>query len=249
MVYLISYVVLMTILFFSLKEEIILSAYYSNFFGKLTNNTFLMYLAILIMPWLVIKFVDFKNFKKQKINMKFKARYVIIPLLIIFAFFTGKKAMQYYNESVKIAITFNSKMNERLSILDRITKIPQQTMQVAKINDSSYYKNVLAIMSNRADGPSLMWKWLTENNPNANYREVSVMYQQVINSINSERDKLLSVENQLSEIDKQYTELHTLFPSNILLFYEAKKLNYKAISTLENKEINLSGIDSNIHLK
>lgn len=211
-----------------------------------------MYIFCLFMPWKFFKILQKKQFNLKQINikqMKFKVGYLVLIVALIALYNVGGKATNYYNESAKIRLSFNNSMNKRLVIMDNITKKVTQKFQIAKINDSSFYKSLSAITNNRADGMSLMFKLVLENNPNANFNEVSSMYRDLMNTIENERNQLNLVESDLSNISIAYESLHTLFPSSFYLFYEKPTLNYKVISTIENKEINLSGIDSNIHLK
>lgn len=246
---LISYAVFISLVYYYNQDDIIMSAYDSKLFGAKHNNNFLMYLTCLLCPWKLYSILKTKNFTLEKLAMKFKLRYLVAALAVFITLYVVSQSASYYNQSAKIKIAFNNKMNERLIIIDNITRSVTQKFQISKINDSSFYKNLIAITQNRMDGQNLIFKMVMENNPNANYGEVSSIYREVMSTIENERNRLIVVENELSNIDKQYSELHTLFPSNIYLYYEPKTLNYKVISTMENKITNKTGIDSNVYLK
>lgn len=247
MLILISYIVLMTILYMSLREEIVMSAYMSSIFGSYKNNYFLMYIMVLVFPFVLFKFIKFVHFKN--ILMKIKLKYLVYATGLFLLGYVFSMSGKYYNQSATIRLAFDKTMNSRLVSLNNIKVTVAQKFQLSKINDSSFYKSLIAITTNRADGAQLMFKLVTENNPNANFEVVSSMYQEVSASIDRERNKLIAIENELASLDNEYRSLHTLIPSCIFLFFEQGSLNYKAISTMENKVINVSGIDSNVYIK
>lgn len=51
------------------------------------------------------------------------------------------------------------------------------SLKVSETNANYFKENIQSIMENRKDGDKLMWKWVTEVNPNANFNEVSEMFQ------------------------------------------------------------------------
>ena len=176
--------------------------------------------------------------------------FIIIIGIIYFSVPLVKSGVNYYNTSVNLELQFNQTLNKRLVVIDRITKIVHQKMQIAKINDSSYYKNVLAIMMMRKDGDNLSstWKWIHENNPNVNYEEVSKFYANVSASIDAERNTLFVTEDKLQTLCYDYAKLHKEFPSKLYLWYQKDTLSYIPISTTVNKIINKTGIDNQIDL-
>jgi hypothetical protein len=244
MIYLLLYIVIVTILYTFLRDRMIMDVYLSNLFGDKKNNYFFMYICFLLFPFMSVKLISFK-----KIIMSIKIKYVVLLIVILFITLLCISGIKYYNQSAMIRLNFNKTMNSRLVILNNIKIVITQKFQLSKINDSSFYKNLEAITSNRKDGVSVIFKLVVENNPNINFSEVSSMYKEVANTIDNERNKLIVIENSLASMDNEYTVLHTLIPSSLYLFYENKSLGYKAISSIENKNINISGIDSTIYLK
>ncbi len=103
-------------------------------------------------------------------------------------------------------------------------------------------------MDGRKDAPGLFMKWVTENNPNSNYNEVKELYVEVNNSIQSERDRLLIVENELQTINYEYGKLFSQVPSSWYLFYRKPSIHYIPISTEANKLVNTTGVDNNVKL-
>lgn len=169
-------------------------------------------------------------------------KFAILIAIILALFNVGGKVINSYNQSVELESSFEVKKKERLASINRITVIVRQKLQVAKINDSSYTKNLMAIAVSRTSNAN--WQWLQENNANSNYGEVSKFYAEVLLSIQSERDILFSIEKELQSIDYQYTMLHRKFPTSIYLFWMPRKLDYMPISTSYNAEVNRTNIDS-----
>jgi hypothetical protein len=128
-------------------------------------------------------------------------------------------------------------------------KVLSNKLQVAKINDTSYYKNLLAVTINRKDGEQIMWKWVKENNANMNFNEVSALYNNIMVSIDNERLQLFSIEKELQTCKYNYEILHNQFPSKMYLYYQKTTLDYLPISSSESKIINKTGVDDNFKIK
>jgi len=217
-----------------------------------SNKGTLSFLYSLVWPVTIFFILRLRKVPSIKLNImriiKNVIAFVVLIVILWGAFYLVSNEISYYNQSVNIEQTFNQQKNARLVVLDKITKIIQQKLQVSGIVDSSYYKNLKAITVMRTDGPAVMWKWLTENNPNQNYSEVSKLYQQVMDAISQHRQELAAVESELQETTKAYALLHKQWPSSWYLWYQSSELPYKAISTTHNLEVNNSGIDDSIRL-
>lgn len=220
------------------------------------NYNLICFLYSLIFPITLIKFFKIKKIDTIMFDLDFKGiikkliPFAVVALIIYFTIPLVKDGINYYNQSVNIELQFKQNLNKRLTVIDRITKIVHQKMQIAKINDSSYYKNVLAIAMMRKDGENLQssWKWIAENNPNSNYQEVSKFYENVSASIDNERNLLFLTEDNLQNLCFQYTKLHKEFPSKLYLWYQKDTLSYIPISTAFNKIVNTTGVDNKIDL-
>ena len=154
-------------------------------------------------------------------NLLKKGIYAAILALIVWgAVALGGKVVAAYNKSISLEIGLQKEMNARVVILDRVTKIIHQKLQIAKMNDSAYYKNLTAIAMMRQDGPMMAWKWVHEQNPNANYEEVSRFYADVSGAIDEHREELAMVEAACRETVQEYANLHHQFPTNLYLFYQ-----------------------------
>lgn len=72
-------------------------------------------------------------------------------------------------------------------------------------------------MENRKDGDKLMWKWVTEVNPNANFNEVSEMFQHMQSLYLEKRSSIIAINKTLFELEKRDANLRTMFPSNMII--------------------------------
>jgi hypothetical protein len=211
--------------------------------------TFIKILIIKFNEWtwsyetdVTLKQIKIKNMKKILIIV------AIATALIFGGFHLTQNEVNYYNQSVNTELQFNKAISQRLTIIDRITKIVHQKLEIAKINDSSYYKDLAIIATSRADKEQLFMKWVTENNPNANYSEVAALYKDVSASIEAERNQLQAIESTCQEYVYEYEKLHKEIPSSWYLYYQKSKLNYEPISTTTNKVVNKTGVDNNINM-
>lgn len=239
--------------YLSLNSDIVIDVLSSKLFNNKyveDNKNSLRVFASLIFPITIIKILLLRSNNKNNF-MNIKTILVILGIVVLIGFSVNmaKKCVAYYNTSVEMELEFKRHGEKRLAVIDKMVKSIHQTLQIAEINDSSYYKNVLAITSMRSDNEQLMMKWITENNPNANYGEVSAIYNQVTSIISAERGNLLAAEEAMQRTSYEYEKFHRKFPNSLYLYYRPKSLNYKPISTTENRLINQTGIDDNLDIK
>lgn len=233
----------------SILKSYVIGDYYTE-----KNKENLLLIASLHSFVTLIEIIYIKLKLKQKFNFNLKNNMkqlitILALILIGYGAVQGtKKAVAYYNQSIGYEMKLKKTLNQRLTIIDRITKIVHQKLEVAKLNDSSYYKNLSIIATSRVDKQGLFMKWVTENNPNANYYEVSKLYAEVITSIENERNQLQDIEDQAQVIVFDYDKLQNEFPSSLYLYYRPKTLKYEPISTEFNKIVNQTGVDNQVNL-
>jgi len=217
-----------------------------------SNKGTLSFLYSLVWPVTIFFILRLRKVPSIKLNImriiKNIVAFVIVIVVLWGASYILENEVNYYNQSVNIEQTFNQQKNQRLMILDKMQKVLEQKLQIAGINDSSYYKNLTAITFMRKDGASVAWKWIKETNPNSNYEEVSQLYKDLSVSIQTERTSLLAIENECQETVKRYSILHKQFPTNIYLYYQKPELDYTPIASDANRETNTTGRDNNIKL-
>ena len=189
----------------------------------------------------------------KQIKIKQMKNYIITALLVLITgsilFSIGTNEISYYNQSQKLNLSFNQQLSERLVVLDKMNKKLANKMQIAKIVDTSYYKNLIAVTLTRKDGPQVMWKWAQENNPNINFGEVSQFYMELVASVENERNNLYLIETTLQNTKLEYDLLHNQFPSNLYLLYQTKELQYTSIASDDSKQTNTTGIDNQTKIK
>jgi hypothetical protein len=205
---------------------------------------------ILALVWPITIVILLKN---KNLQLKQMTKVFIFIILALGIFGIGANVYQtevdYYNKSQQLDMSFTKKLSERLTVLDRMNKKLSNKMQIAGIIDSSYYKNLVAVTISKKDGVNLMWKWARENNPNINFNEVSQFYIELIATVESERNSLLSIENDLQNVKMEYDLLHNTWPSKIYLYYQTKQLNYIPIASDDDRTTNLTGVDNNYKIK
>lgn len=253
------YLILTLITYFILSTDTdlqvsILKSYVVGDYHTEKNKSALLLLASLLSPVTLCEIIYIKIKLKQKFNINLKKNMkqlitILALILIGYGAVQGtKQEVAYYNQSVSLEMELKRTLNQRLTIIDRITKIVHQKLEVAKLNDSSYYKNLSIIATSRVDKQGLFMKWVTENNPNANYNEVSKLYADVTASIEKERNQLQAIEDQAQNIVYSYDKLQNEFPSSLYLYYRPKTLKYEPISTEFNKIVNQTGVDNQVNL-
>ena len=170
----------------------------------------------------------------------------ILVLIIIILFISISSLVNYANKDMGYRNLFKAKFSERTAFYDKMWKVISQKGQVAVENDSSFRNNINAIMQGRKDADQLMMKWIQESNPNANFDQVSVLYQDLSRTIEAEREGFFDREKSLQDIKMQDDNLITQFPSSVFLsILSRKEIEYKPITSDQTDQVIETGKDNN----
>lgn len=177
--------------------------------------------------------------KKTIIGLGISA--IAVVLLITFT----SMLVSTMNEDTRQKNMFAAKYSERTAFFDKMKKIFSQKAQIAVKNDSSFTKNIGIIMAGRQDGDQIMFKWITESNPNASYNEVAELYKDLSRAVEAERDGFFQVERQLMDIKLQNDNLMKQFPANIFFSIIGRSpIAYKPITSDVTDEVIKTGKDN-----
>jgi hypothetical protein len=167
--------------------------------------------------------------------------------LILTISFIGS-IISWGNTEVDLRNRFDQKMNERTAFYDKMWKTISQKSQVAIKNDSSFVRNVNAIMQGRKDAPGLFMKWVQESNPNANFDQVSILYQDLSRTIEGQRDGFFMEEKMIQDIVLQHSNHLGKFPGTMWnsMFYGREKLVYKPITSDRTDGVISTGKDNDV---
>lgn len=170
---------------------------------------------------------DIANNKDEEDVNKLKvSRKKLIQLIIVFfIIFSGYEAAKYsltegvavYNEQKDIRNTYEQKVQERNIIMSEFMDCLTSSLKVSEANANYFKENVQFIMENRKDGDKLMWKWVKEINPNANFNDVSEMFQHMQLLYLEKRSSIIAINKTLFELEKRDANLRTMFPSNMII--------------------------------
>lgn len=172
-----------------------------------------------------------------------------IGIFIIISVIFGATFASVHNKEASLRTRFEQKLDERKAFFDKMYKIINQKTQVSLQNDSSFRKNVELIMEGRKDSEGTFMKWITESNPNANYSEVSILYQDLSRSIESEREGFFNQEKVIQDIVREHRMLFREFPNNLIIGLMNKdQLEYTPISSNHTDEIFKNNKEDDIKL-
>jgi hypothetical protein len=181
--------------------------------------------------------------KKLIVTLSVIAILAILVLSLIGSF------VSFSNQEIDLRNRFTQKMEERTAFYDKMWKTLSQKSQIALKNDSSFARNVDAIMSGRKDSEGVFMKWIQESNPNANYDQVSVLYQDLSRSVEGERDGFFIQEKMIQGIVLEHSNLIGKFPGSLWnSFLDREKLVYKPITSDRTDEVIKTGKDNNVDL-
>ena len=174
-------------------------------------------------------------------------KYSILGVVGLFILGTFLSVISTSNQEVDLRNRFKQKIDERTAFYDKMWKTISQKSQVALRNDSSFAKNVNAIMAGRKDAQGIFMKWVQESNPNANYEAVSALYADLSRSIEGQRDGFFMEEKMIQSIVLEHDNIMMKFPSGWILssFMGRTRLTYKPITSDRTDEVIESGKDNN----
>ena len=177
-------------------------------------------------------------------------KYSIIGLVVLVFIGLFSSVISTSNEEVDLRNRFKQKMDERTAFYDKMWKTISQKSQIAVKNDSSFAKNVNAIMAGRKDAGNLFMKWVQESNPNANYEAVSSLYADLSRAVEGQRDGFFMQEKMIKDIVLAHDNIMTKFPSGFILsnFMGRTRLTYKPITSDRTDGVIQSGKDNEVGL-
>lgn len=160
------------------------------------------------------------------------------------------KVVSFSNTEISIRNRFDQKMTERTAFYDKMWKTLSQKSQIALKNDSSFARNVNAIMEGRKDAGDVFMKWVTESNPNVNYDQVSVLYQELSRTVESERNGFFIQEKAIQGIVLEHKNHIGLFPNSFInsLFFNRPPIEYRPITSDRTDGVMSIGKDNDVKL-
>ena len=183
----------------------------------------------------------------MNINKKLIVSLSIVGIIAILIMVTIGSFLSFSNGEIDLSNRFKQKMDERTAFYDKMWKTISQKSQIALKNDSSFTKNVNAIMEGRKDAGDLFMKWVQESNPNANYDQVSVLYQDLSRTVEGQRDGFFMEEKMIQNIVMEHNNLIDKFPGSLWnSFLGRKHLEYKPITSDRTDEVIRTGKDNDV---
>jgi len=187
---------------------------------------------------------------ENRFNNQLLIKLGLIGLGIIFIVVFFSNFVLFSNTEIDLRNTFDQKIDERTSFYDKMYKVISQKSQIAVKNDESFRQNINIIMEGRKDAPQVFMKWITESNPNVNYSEVSVLYQDLSRSVEAQREGFFNEEKVIQDVVKQHKNHIQKFPNSFYnIFMGRQPLVYKPITSTRTDEVMKTGKDDNVSLE
>jgi hypothetical protein len=187
--------------------------------------------------------------EQQTVNKNQIFKWSLIGLGVIMVMMLFGSIISFSNDEVELRNRFTQKMDERTAFYDKMWKTLAQKSQIALKNDSSFANNVNAIMAGRKDAPGIFMKWVQESNPNANYEQVSLLYQDLSRAVEGQRDGFFMEEKMIQGVVMEHNNLLGKFPGSFMnIFFGREKLIYKPITSDRTDEVIKTGKDNDVNL-
>lgn len=171
---------------------------------------------------------------------------VILGITLLIGIKIMSSYVSVHDKDVSLVNSFNAKIKARSSFYDNMGKTFSEKWRLSTKVDSSFSQVVQSVMSGRSDGQQVMMKWVTEQNPTRDFNNVSDMYKDLSNLVESKRSELVELEKSIGDIVREQHNLHDKFWSGLYLsFTNSKKIEYTPITSDRMEEINRTSKDNN----
>lgn len=122
--------------------------------------------------------------------------------------------IKVYNLSTLYHNAYNQQVEEKLGFYDKMWKTYLQKEKITNINKETFIEVTKIIMENRADGQSITWKWLQENQ-NIPYTEFTKFYSDLTIFVETQREAYFAIEKTCQRIAYANNTLIDTFPNNM----------------------------------
>lgn len=182
-------------------------------------------------------------------NQNIIVKLAVAGIVAIMFFLLLGSFISFFNQEAKLRNMFEQKLNSRTAFYDKMWKTLSQKSEIALKNDSSFARNVNAIMEGRKDAGQLFMKWVQESNPNVNYEAVSSLYADLSRSVEGQRDGFFMEEKSIQSVVLEHSNLINTFPGTLFnIFFNRQALEYKPITSDRTDEVIQSGKDNEVKL-
>ncbi len=166
--------------------------------------------------------------KNIKIALWVLALVIVYSLLSSISF----RAKEMFNTSIDYKAQYSAKEQDLVTTYDAYYLSFSDQYSLANINKEAFVQVTNIIMTNRADGKNLAWKWLTENQP-IPYEQFTSFYANLTQFAKERYNAVLAIEQSKQKIVQSHNYNLKVFPNNWynkVLKIEPLKYEYGYIS-------------------
>jgi len=149
--------------------------------------------------------------------------------------------ISYNNQYVRLKNQYDAQVSVDKAIHDEMKKVIFGQAKVSEKYSSDFENIYTEIMDARyKEGSGKMMQWITESNPNLD----PSLYKQLMNTIESQREKFTNNQKKLISIHKELKDLIGVFPAT--LFLGGKDVpELKIVTSAETEKVFINGKDDN----
>lgn len=173
----------------------------------------------------------------------------IAAVVFLFSLITGiwaiNKNIDTDNTEVSLRTAITAKKSDQEATFDKMWKVLQQKAQV-----TDQYKQAFAdiypklIEGRYSQGDGALMKWITESNPTFDTK----LYENLMNSIEVERNGFLTTQRQLIDLKREHDKLFGTWPYKWFINDGIQPIQITVISSTHAKEVIKSGKDDDVDL-
>lgn len=166
--------------------------------------------------------------KNLPVQIKLVLAFIVVAILVSVVNKAYVSTVGLFNTTKESQLSYDKVVQEQVSNYDGYYQAFIDKQTNANINKETFIQVTDIIMSRRADGQNVSWKWLQENQQ-IPYEEFTVFYKELSAFISERYKDNMIIEQQKQEIVQQHNLLLSKYPNNIInKALDINKLTYKA---------------------
>ncbi len=131
---------------------------------------------------------------------------------------TYNPMVELYNLSKSYELEYNSVVQKQITNYDGYYQAFTDKQANANINKEVFVQVTNIIMSNRKDGQTVAWKWVTENQQ-IPYEEFTIFYKELSAFISERYKDNMIIEEQKQSIAQRHNFIIAKYPNNMFNYF------------------------------
>jgi uncharacterized membrane-anchored protein YhcB (DUF1043 family) len=168
---------------------------------------------------------------------------IIGAVLLVFAFGIANDIVRYNNQATILENQFNAEQESVTIQYDNLWKTISQKAEISDKYKNDFKDIYTEIVSSRYQDDNLLFKFITESNPNY---DVSLL-KDLSRYVEAGRLGFTNSQQKLIDLKREHDNMRTTFPSSLYLG-NRKELDLNLVTSSRTEEVRSTGKDDDVDL-